>query len=201
MSARIVNVSGFGPVSIERDTIASSSDVFIAAPPAFAYAVIRSGSAARPWPSSVAHTKHGSPGLPGLIEQSIAPWPVGELSPPADCRCMTTIGVANCSCIVRSSAPGASVEANGLSSPLSVPCSPKITSAPIGVSSVPSTRTRNMWLSLTLPPGSASFSPRRSWLTRFVGSKLPSNDTPSLAGRCAASASRAVASNASSMRV
>ena len=120
---RIVKVSGYGPSSIERVTIdsASASCIWV---PAAVHAAINSGSAARPWPSSVSQLKHGSDVAPGWTSQSTPPWPDGEVSAPALCTCITSTLRSNCSSIMRSTPPGASVDAIGLSSSPSVPCTP-----------------------------------------------------------------------------
>ena len=69
--------------------ISSSIDVFMFAA-ACVHASMISGTAARPWPSSLSQRKHGSPGLPGLVLQSRPPWPTPLTSPPALCSCITT---------------------------------------------------------------------------------------------------------------
>ena len=66
---------------------------------------------------------------------------------------MTTTLLSNCSWNTRSSAPVESVEASGLSSSLSVPCSPKIGIAAIGALSVPSMRIMKKWSSLLVAAG------------------------------------------------
>ena len=175
--SRIVNVCGFGPVSIERDSISSSTCDSMFAPAA----VIRGHQRRRPrrgrGPPRSPSRSTGRPSLPGLTLQSMPPWPVGELSPPALCRCITTTGVSNCSSTARSSAPGASVDASGLSSSLSVPCSPKIGDR--GDRRAVHRRRRGSGRGgrpSCCRRAASSFSPRRSWLIWSVGSKLPSNE-------------------------